>query len=50
MQAGHTDDERAELLLAVLERCDCEAALLASFYAALESARQPDVVRLLREG
>ena len=48
MQAGQSEDERVERLLAQLEQC--EADLLVEFYAALTTAGQSVIVDLLREG
>ena len=48
VQAGQSEDERVERLLAQLELCDVEC--LAEFYDALMIAGQPEIVDLLREG
>ena len=48
MQAGRSEEERAERLLGVLEQCDTK--LLIEFYAALRAAGQDEIVDLLREG
>ena len=46
MQAGQSEDERVERLLAQLEQC--ETNLLLEFYAALVTAGQFVIVDLLR--